>query len=170
MVMENKDKYAHFGVIFAGLTLVVTILVFVFGNGVFWRLSAPVESESDDKSQESEAQIPSSIHNVTGNPNLAENATLSNDEINSIDGKDKQINQIEEEKANSLVSVPNVVGMEQNEAIVLLTDQGLQFQIWWTEENNIDVDQCYIIDQSIPAESSVPAGTLVRLEVSPTKP
>ena len=77
---------------------------------------------------------------------------------------------IEPKPATGEVIVPRVIGMEQIEAINLLADQGLQFQVWWTEENNISVDQYYIIDQSIPAGSSVPAGSLVKLELSATKP
>lgn len=69
-----------------------------------------------------------------------------------------------------IVSVPNVVGMEQIEATELLTESGLQFQVWWTEENNIEAEQYYVISQSIPADSEVPAGTLVKLELSPNKP
>lgn len=73
-------------------------------------------------------------------------------------------------KLGTPVTVPNVVGMEQMEATRLLKNMGLNFQVWWTEENNIPIDQYYIIDQSIPAGSSVSAGTLVKLELSVTKP
>ena len=71
---------------------------------------------------------------------------------------------------DGMIFVPNVVGMEQIEATELLTESGLQFQVWWTEENNIEAEQYYIISQSIPADSEVPAGTLVKLELSPNKP
>lgn len=67
------------------------------------------------------------------------------------------------------IVVPNVVGMEQIAATELLTEKGLQFQVWWTEENNIGAEQYYIINQSIPADSAVPAGTLVKLELAPRK-
>lgn len=73
-------------------------------------------------------------------------------------------------KTGTPVNVPNVVGMEQQEATALLTNMGLQFQVWWTEESNISSEYYYIVNQSIPADSSVPAGTLVRLELSPIKP
>ena len=69
-----------------------------------------------------------------------------------------------------MIFVPNVVGMEQVEATELLTERGLQFQVWWTGENNIEAEQYYIINQSIPADSQVPAGTLVKLELSPYQP
>lgn len=66
----------------------------------------------------------------------------------------------------TLVNVPGVIGMEQMEATELLTQRGLDFQVWWTEENNIEVDHYYIKDQSIPAGSEVPYGTLIELELS----
>ena len=77
------------------------------------------------------------------------------DEIDDTDGK---------------IVVPQLVGMEQEEATTLLTDLGLQFQVWWTAENNKVVDKYYVIDQSIPEESSVRVGTLVKLELSPNAP
>lgn len=76
---------------------------------------------------------------------------------------------IELKKLGTSVTVPNVIGMEQTEATRLLKSLGLDFQVWWTEENNIPADQYYIIDQSIPADSIIPAGTLVKLELSVTK-
>lgn len=87
-----------------------------------------------------------------------------------LDVEDAVSNKVEPKPTEGEIIVPNVIGMEQIMATILLTDQGLQFQVWWTEENNIDVEQYYIIDQSIPAGSSVPAGTIVKLELSATKP
>lgn len=68
------------------------------------------------------------------------------------------------------ISVPNVVGMEQIAATELLAEKGLQFQVWWTEENNTEAEQYYIISQSIPADSAVPVGTLVKLELASQEP
>lgn len=68
------------------------------------------------------------------------------------------------------ILVPNVVGMEQIEATELISAKGLQFQVWWTEENNIIAEHYYIIDQSIKEGTSVEGGTLIELELSPTKP
>lgn len=70
----------------------------------------------------------------------------------------------------NFVSVPNVVGMEQMKATELLTTRGLQFQVWWTEENNKSSEHYYVIDQSIPFSSEVPKNTIVKLELSPDKP
>ena len=73
-------------------------------------------------------------------------------------------------KLGSPVAVPDVIGKEQHEATELLTSMGMQFQVWWTEENNGASDVYYIVDQSIPGGSTVPAGTLIRLELSTNKP
>ena len=80
------------------------------------------------------------------------------------------VTQISPPDIYGMVSVPNVVGMEQIEATELLIESGLQFQVWWTEDNNVDSEQYFIIQQSIPADSKVTAGTLIKLELSPNKP
>ena len=64
-------------------------------------------------------------------------------------------------------TVPNVVGMEQTAATKLLTESGLQFQVWWTDNDDFRYGETYyIVDQSIPAGSTVKTGSLVRLELS----
>ena len=72
-------------------------------------------------------------------------------------------------KSNTRVAVPNVIGMEQNEAILFLVKSGLYTHVWWTEEHNVNSDHYYIISQSIHATSTVPAGTIIELELSPNK-
>ena len=72
-------------------------------------------------------------------------------------------------KSNTKVAVPNVIGMEQNEAILFLVKSGLYTHVWWTEEHNVNSDHYYIISQSIPATSTVPAGTIIELVLSPNK-
>ena len=42
-----------------------------------------------------------------------------------------------------LILVPSVVGKEQNLAVKELTDAGLKFQVWWTEDNNAISDHYY---------------------------
>ncbi len=69
-----------------------------------------------------------------------------------------------EENNNDLITVPDVTGMEQLEAIYLLRDLGLQFQVWWSSE--LTTSPYYIVSQSIPAGTSVPKGTLVRLQIA----
>ena len=73
-------------------------------------------------------------------------------------------------KDHDMVSVPRVVGMEQLEAVELLTNSDLDYQVWWTEENNVSAAQYYVISHSIPEGSKVPRGTKVQLELSPIKP
>ena len=73
-------------------------------------------------------------------------------------------------KEEDVVNVPQLVGMEQIEATSLLTQNGLQFQVWWTEENNVEAEQYYVVGQSIPEGSTVPKGALIKLELSPNKP
>ena len=73
-------------------------------------------------------------------------------------------------KLGTPVTVPNVIGMEQTEATTLLKNMGLNFQVWWTEENNISVEEYYIINQSMPMDSLVSSGTVIKLELSATKP
>lgn len=68
-------------------------------------------------------------------------------------------------KNGTSVIVPNVVGMEQEEATTTLTNAGLSFQVWWYEEINDVPNTTYIIQQSIPDGSTVPAGTVIRLQL-----
>lgn len=68
------------------------------------------------------------------------------------------------------IIVPSVIGMEQMQATQLLTEAGLQYQVWWTEEDHTGATEYYIIDQSIPEGSTVTAGTLIRLELSDKSP
>lgn len=68
-------------------------------------------------------------------------------------------------KNGTSVVVPNVVGMEQEEATTTLTNAGLSFQVWWYEEMNDVSNATYIIQQSIPEGSTVPAGTVIRLQL-----
>lgn len=73
-------------------------------------------------------------------------------------------------KLGTPITVPNVIGMEQTEATIMLKNLGLEYQVWWTEENDVSAEKYYIVAQSIPADSIVSAGTLVKLELSVTKP
>ena len=78
-------------------------------------------------------------------------------------------------KRGTSVTVPDVMGMEQTEATRLLKNTGLNYQVWWIEEYIAPQDECqfgvyYIINQSVPAGSTVSAGTLVKLQLSMIKP
>ena len=101
------------------------------------------------------------------NNNYQEDNNSVNDKTNMNEIDDGKL---EEETTNALVLVPNVVGMEQMKATELLTSIGVQFQVWWTEENNKNSDKYYVVDQSIPSGSKVPKDSLVKLELSPNKP
>ena len=69
------------------------------------------------------------------------------------------------------VEVPNVIGMEQIEATSLLMKNGLQFQVWWSkEENETSSDIYYIKNQSIQEGSTVTAGTIIELELTSQNP
>lgn len=73
-------------------------------------------------------------------------------------------------KNGTSVVVPCVVGMDQEEATALLTNSGLSFQVWWTEEvNNSSSEEVFIAEQSIPEGSEAPAGTVVRLKLGVRK-
>lgn len=73
-------------------------------------------------------------------------------------------------KNGTSVVVPRVVGMDQEEATALLTNTGLSFQVWWTEDvNNSSSEKLFIAEQSIPEGSEVPAGTVVRLKLGVRK-
>ena len=72
-------------------------------------------------------------------------------------------------KPGSMCKVPSVIGKTQNEAIKLIKASGLQFQVWWYEKDIENDDEIYIIDQSIPANSLVLAGTTIKLQLSTKK-
>lgn len=155
--MERKKDSTDGGqnnriaVIMSAISIVIALLVFLFGEGILrpdgmaqGNTSPPGGSDSSETSKPPETNTP---HETSEPPPASEPQDI----------------------ISKLVFVPNVVGMEQIEATELLANRGLQFQVWWTEENNISSEHYYVIDQSIPAESSVLAGTLVELELSPKK-
>lgn len=72
-------------------------------------------------------------------------------------------------KNGTSIVVPNVEGMEQEEATALLVNKGLSFQVWWTEEVNDLPDATFVVHQSIPEGSIVLAGTVVRLQLGEKK-
>ena len=69
---------------------------------------------------------------------------------------------------NNSVVVPNVIGMEQFEAVQALHLNGLKYQVHLSG-NGIS-DKYYIIGQSYQPNSVVDAGTVVSLELSPNLP
>lgn len=70
--------------------------------------------------------------------------------------------------ADRMVSVPAMVDLEQNEAVKLLVNSGLDYEVWWKEEGGFYyTDNYYVIGQSIPAGTLIPEGTKVRLQIFP---
>lgn len=66
----------------------------------------------------------------------------------------------------SSVVVPDVLGKEQNEAVALLQESGLRFQVEWAvTDPNAKGDVLYVKHQSIAAGSTVQAGTIVLLSL-----
>lgn len=179
--MERKKDSTDGGqnnriaVIMSAISIVIALLVFLFGEGILrpdgmaqGNTSPPGGSDSSETSKPPETNPLS----VTNDPLETNIPPVTNDplETNTPHETSEPPPASEpQDIISKLVFVPNVVGMEQIEATELLANRGLQFQVWWTEENNISSEHYYVIDQSIPAESSVLAGTLVELELSPKK-
>lgn len=64
------------------------------------------------------------------------------------------------------VSVPNVLGMEQGEAIRALYMAGLQFQVFLSSSDDFNSDTYYVISQSREYGENVDIGTIVKLELT----
>lgn len=73
-------------------------------------------------------------------------------------------------QSNKKVNVPDVVGMEQKDAISALYMSGLQFQVYWSASAVSDNDKYYVVNQSCKYGDSVNLGTIVKLELSPILP
>ncbi len=114
----------------------------------------------------------STVETSTNINNSTQSSIENNSNISPPDINEEISSEIENQKTNDLKStstVPYVVNLEQTKATKLIEESGLTFQVWWTEENNIASDEYIVINQSIPAESIVPKGTLVLLELRPSK-
>ena len=147
------------------LAVVVAILEFLFGPGIL--RNHKIDIQSNDQANISTSKT---------NPN--DNTTELSAKPTEPDSKSESTSQSEvsttkpqeDVSQDRFVTVPNLLRMEQMEAKELLELLGLEFQVWWTEENDADSNVYYIIDQSIPSGSTVPAGSLIRLELSVKKP
>lgn len=73
-------------------------------------------------------------------------------------------------QSNKMVNIPNVVGMEQKDAVSALYMAGLQFQVYWDAAAEPDNDKYYVVSQSGKYGDSVNLGTIVKLELSPILP
>lgn len=68
------------------------------------------------------------------------------------------------------ISVPNVLGMEQGEAIRTLYMAGLQFQVFLSSSDDFNSDTYYVISQSREYGENVDIGTIVKLELTADLP
>lgn len=66
--------------------------------------------------------------------------------------------------------VPDVVGMEQGDAISALYMAGLQFQVYWHNNDESQDNKYFVIAQSYEYGDSVDLGTIVKLELSHVLP
>ena len=73
-------------------------------------------------------------------------------------------------KIGEQVIVPYVIGLEQIEAVSLLQQEGLSFQVSLKSSDVQTASTYYIIGQSIEAGTEVPSETIVKLELSSNKP
>ena len=72
------------------------------------------------------------------------------------------------EESTNKVTVPDVTGMEQMEAVAALQLCGLQFQVFLTGSGIADT--YYVVSQSYESGVTVDEGTIVKLELSAEKP
>lgn len=112
--------------------------------------------------------------NYTQNVNIFENITDNDDNNYNDDSPENQITNpnVSSELTNQndkKVIVPDVVGMEQNDAVSALYMAGLQFQVYWDAAES-DNDKYYVVNQSYKYGDSVSLGTIIKLELSPILP
>lgn len=68
------------------------------------------------------------------------------------------------QKQEERLMVPNLVGLSKDEAIAAIESVGLTYEL--SSDESDTVEKGYIISQSVPAASSVPANSMVLLTVS----
>lgn len=74
------------------------------------------------------------------------------------------------EETSDLIPIPNLIGLEEKEAVNLLMSIGLKSNVYWLQGNDETADCYYILNQSIPEGSFVAVGTVVELERSSKQP
>ena len=105
------------------------------------------------------------FENITDNTNNNYNDDSPENQITNPDISSELINQNDKK-----VIVPDVVGMEQNDAVRALYTTGLQFQVYWYNNDESYDNKYYVVDQSYKYGDSVNLGTIVKLELSPILP
>lgn len=178
----NRESSQHKAARFLGNIIAIVALATVCVSCIIGMVFTEVPRVHGVNVDEADIRLHAAGLEIALEPGVVLNENLSEDVIGqsidegSIVPKGTQvIVYLKEEQTDvpaiqGTVTVPQVAGMEQSEGIEILTERGLQFQVWWTEENNADTELFYIIDQSIPAGSEVAAGTLIKLELSPDRP
>lgn len=102
--------------------------------------------------------------NVVGSNNNYGDDSLENQTTNP----DNKIESINHDGSKAIV--PDVVGMEQDDAIRVLYMAGLQVQVFGNYNYDSNSDKYYVINQSYTHGDSVDLGTIVKLELSPDLP
>lgn len=70
-------------------------------------------------------------------------------------------------KKGEEVKVPSVVGLEQNEAALVLRNSGLRFTVSRTVEDGVnDTKKYYVKSQEIPEDTIVASGTIIPLQLT----
>lgn len=101
---------------------------------------------------------------VDNTKNNYDNDSLESQATNS----DNNIESINQDGRKAIV--PDVVGMEQNDAVRVLYMAGLQFQLFGNYIDDSNSDKYYVVNQSYTHGDSVDLGTIVKLELSPVLP
>ncbi len=161
--MSDTVKGAIIGGLFGVISSVIGILSFDIGPILNEKWNIKNEEEAEARPESSMA--PESYDELLEKYEALEkeNAVLKN--------QISQIQDVLQLPDSELVSVPDVVGLAQNDAFSLLTEANLEPSSWWY---NGDIDESdttyYISEQSIPAGSKVPGKTIIKLHiVSPSE-
>lgn len=118
----------------------------------------------DNTKNNYDADSPEHKINVVGSINNYGDDSLENQNTNS----DNNIESINQDGSKAIV--PDVVGMEQDDAIRVLYMAGLQFQVFGDYNDDLNNDKYYVVNQSYTHGDSVDLGTIVKLELSSVLP
>lgn len=78
---------------------------------------------------------------------------------------------LSENSNTDIAVVPDVIDMEQTEAINAIHQSGLEFKVWWTNDGTfIDNEGCYVLEQDPVQGSEVEAGSVVKIKLTGKKP
>ncbi len=183
LISFPKDKGAAKSV-FTSIITCICVIIFLSAlsvNLLFTTVPTTVGHTLSDAYHylEERGLSPQLLPGVTLNDNGSDKVIWASEEAKTMALKDSNVYLKVDTKINAdmpelsigeKVVVPNVFAMEQIEATELLTASGLEFQVWWYEEDVKDTNVYYVIEQSIPANTEVEVGTIIRLHITSTKP